>query len=91
MAAIFQRTFINAFFFNENAWISIKISLKFVPKGPINKNPTLVQIMVWRPPGDKPSSEPMLVSLLMHIGVTQPQWVNVNEIYFDISNPTALL
>ena len=23
-------------FFNENVWISIKISLKFVPKGPIH-------------------------------------------------------
>ena len=29
-------------FLNENAWISIKISLKFVPKGPINKIPALV-------------------------------------------------
>ena len=32
-------------FLNENVIISIKISLKFVPKGPINKNPALVQIM----------------------------------------------
>ena len=32
-------------FFNENIWISIKISLKFVPKGPINNFPALVQIM----------------------------------------------
>ena len=29
-------------FFNENAWISIKISLKFVPKGQINNIPALV-------------------------------------------------
>ena len=35
-------------FFNENVWISIKISLKFVPKGPINNIPALVQIMAWR-------------------------------------------
>ena len=28
---------------------------------------TLVQIMVWRRPGDKPLAEPMMVSLLMHI------------------------
>ena len=27
---------------NENAWISIKISLKFVHTGPINKMPALV-------------------------------------------------
>ena len=46
---------------NENIWISIKISLKFVPKGPINNIPALVQIMAWRRPGDKPLSEPMMV------------------------------
>ena len=65
-------------FLNENAWILIKISLKFVPKGPINKIPTLVQIMAWRRSGDKPLSEPMMVSLLTHICVTRPQWVNTN-------------
>ena len=63
-------------FLNENAWISIEVSLKFVPKGPINIIPELVQIMAWRRPGDKPLSEPMMVSLLTHICVTQPQWVN---------------
>ena len=63
-------------FFNENVWISIKISLKFVPKGPINNIPALVQIMAWRRPGDKPLSEPMTVSLPTHICVTRPQWVN---------------
>ena len=36
MAAIFQTTFSNAFFFSENVWISLKISLRFVPNGPIN-------------------------------------------------------
>ena len=64
-------------FLNENVRISIKISLKFVPKGPINNNPALVQIMAWRRSGDKPLSEPMMVSLLTHICVTRPQWMNV--------------
>ena len=63
-------------FLNENARISIKISLKFVPKGPINNNPALVQVMAWRRSGDKPLSEPMMVSLLTQICVTRPQWVN---------------
>ena len=62
-------------FLNENARISIEISLKFVPKGPIKNNPALVQIMAWRRIGDKPLSEPMMVSLLTHICVTRPQWV----------------
>ena len=60
---------------NENVWISLKISLKFVPKGPINNIPALVQIMAWRRPGDKPLSEAMLVSLLTHKCITRPQWV----------------
>ena len=32
--------------------------------------------MTWHRPGDKPLSEPMMASLLMHICVTRPQWVN---------------
>ena len=67
---------------NENIRITIKISLKFVPKGPINNIPALVQIMVWRRPGNKPFSEPMMVSLLTHICVTRPQWVNVQPILY---------
>ena len=63
-------------FLNENVQILIKVSLKFVPKGPINNIPTLVQIMAWHRPGDKPLSEPMMVSLLMHICFTRSQWVN---------------
>ena len=62
-------------FLNENVWIPIWISLKFVPKGPINNIPALVQIMAWRRPGNKPLSEPMMVSSPTHIYVTRPQWV----------------
>ena len=62
-------------FLNEDVWIPNKISLKFVPKGPINNNPTLVQVMAWRRPGDKPLSEPMMVRLPTDICVTRPQWV----------------
>ena len=64
----------NRIFVNENVRISIKFSLKFVPKGPINNIPALVQIMAWRRPGDKPLSEPLMVSLLTYICVTRPQW-----------------
>ena len=62
-------------FLNGNVLSLIMISLKFVPKGPINNIPALVQIMAWRRLGDKPLSEPMLVSLLTHICVHRLQWV----------------
>ena len=62
-------------FLIENVLIPVKISLKFVPKGPINNIPALVQIMAWRRSGDKPLSEPMMNGLLTHICVTRPQWV----------------
>ena len=47
-------------FLNENIWISIKISLNFVPKGSINNIPALVQIMAQHWPSDKPLSETMM-------------------------------
>ena len=59
---------------NENVWISIEFSLKFVPWG-IDNKPSLVEIMAWRQGGDKPLSQPMMVSLLTHICVAQLQWV----------------
>ena len=39
----------------------------------INNISALVQIMACRQPGDKPLSQPMMVKLLTHICVTQPQ------------------
>ena len=62
-------------FFNEDVKIPIRISLKFVPKGPIDNIPSLVQIMAWRRAGHKPLFEPKMVNLLKHICVTRPQWV----------------
>ena len=47
-------------FLNENVWISMKVSLNFVPTGPINNIPALVQIMAWRRVGYKPLSEIMM-------------------------------
>ena len=48
---------------NGNIYVSIEISLKFIPNGPINNIPALVQWMAWRRPGDKSLFEPMMVSL----------------------------
>ena len=45
-------------FSNQNVRMSFNISLKFVPKGPINNFPGLVLIMAWHQTGDKTLSEP---------------------------------
>ena len=68
-------------FLIEKIGISIKILLKLVPKCPINNMPTLVQIMAWHQSDNKPLSEPMMVSLLTHVCVTQPQWVKKKMSY----------
>ena len=61
MATILADDIFKHIFLNENVRISIQISLKFVPKGSIDNNPALVQVMAWRWTGDMPLSEPMLV------------------------------
>ena len=71
---LFADDIFKCIFMNDDIWISIKIPLKFIHKGLINNSPALVQILAWRRPGDKPLSEPMLVSLLTHICVTWPHW-----------------
>ena len=38
----FADDILKCIFFNENVWIPIEISLKFVPKGPIETIPALV-------------------------------------------------
>ena len=50
-------------FVNEKFSITINISLKFVPKGPIDNKSALVQVMVWRRTGDKPLPESKLAQI----------------------------
>ena len=50
-------------FMSEIFFISIQISLKFVPKGVIDNMSALVQVMAWRQPGDKPLPKPMMTQL----------------------------
>ena len=76
-------------FLNENIWISLNISLKFVPKSLIENMAALVQTMAWRRPGNKALSEPMMVSLLAHICVTRPQWVKP-DFHMTVSGVTTV-
>ena len=52
-------------FLNEDIWISIKIWLNFVSKGPINNILELVYMKASRRPGDKPLSEPTFYAAYM--------------------------
>ena len=49
--------------------------------------------MAWRRPRDKPLSEPIMASLLMHIHVcvTRPQWVNIGVLieFFQMKKHTS--
>ena len=59
MAAISADIF-KCIFSNGNDRIQIQISLKLVPKSPIDNKPALVQVMAWHGTGDKPFPEPMM-------------------------------
>ena len=60
MAAIVADNNFICIFLNENYKIPIWISLKFVPRIPIDNKPALVQVMGCRLFGAKPLPEPML-------------------------------
>ena len=63
MAAIFQTTSSNGFSWMKMFEFRLTFHWSLFPGGPINNIPTLVQVMAWRRPGDKPLSEPMTVRL----------------------------
>ena len=53
----------------------LRFHWNLLPRPQLTNIPSLVQIMAWHRPGNKPLSEPMLVSLPTHICITRPQWV----------------
>ena len=69
---LFADDIFRCIFVNEKFCILVEISLKFIPKGPIDNNPALVQIMAWRRTSDKPLSEPRLARFCG----TRGRWVN---------------
>ena len=60
MAAILADDNFKCIFLNEYDKIQIPISLKFVPRSPIDNKSALVQVMAWRRTGDKSLPELML-------------------------------
>ena len=47
MAAKFADQLFKCIFLNENVWIQMIISLKFIPLAPINNFPASLQVMAW--------------------------------------------
>ena len=61
------------------------MSLEF--KGAIDNIPALVQIVAWRRSGNKPLSEPIMVSLVTQICVTRPQLAEYLNFAYDWQLP----
>ena len=64
MAAILADGIFDCIFLNESDRIPIQISLKCVPRTPINNTTALVEVMAWRRTGDKPLPETMLTQFI---------------------------
>ena len=81
MVDIFQTTFPNTFSW-KIIWISINISLKFVPRGPIHNVPALIPIIG----SDQAPSHYLIQWWLVYwrICVTRPQWVKVSIGWFCV-------
>ena len=60
MAAILADNIFKWVFLNENGRIPIQISLKFVPRSPIDNKPALIEVMAWCGAGDKLLFEPLM-------------------------------
>ena len=60
----FEDNIFKSLFVNEKFCVLIRISLKIVPKGPLDHNSALTQVMAWHLTGAKPLSEPMLTQLI---------------------------
>ena len=64
MTAILADDIFKCIFLNENDEILIQISLKFVPRSPIDNKAVLVQIMARCWTGNRPLSEPMVTQFI---------------------------
>ena len=72
---------------NENVWITINISLKFVPKCQIQTIPALVQIMAWCRTGHKPLPE----AVMTWFTGTRRQISNIRPTYTPNFNVSRLV
>ena len=72
IATVSQTTFFKCTFLNKKCGIFIRVSSKFVAKGPIDNTSVLVRVMALHRTGDKSLPEPMLTISTSHIcGITE--------------------
>ena len=92
MAAIFSDDIFKCFFINEKVCILIWIPPKCVPKGPIDNNSALVQVMAWRRIGDKPLPETEMIQFTDTYMRRSGRWVKLKIVIdgWDISCHSAL-
>ena len=64
MATILADDIFKWIFLNENDRILIQISLKYIPRSPIDNKPVLVQVKARRLTGDKLLPEPMMTQFI---------------------------
>ena len=64
MDAILADDIFTCILLNENDRIPNYISLRYVPKSPIDNKPALVQVMAWRRTGDKPFPGPVTTQFI---------------------------
>ena len=84
VVSIFQMTISIAFSLMKMFEFRLEFHWSLFPRFHLNK-PELFQIMAWHWWGAKPLSEPMMVRLQTHICVTQPQWVNKQNVKENIN------
>ena len=76
----FAEVIFKCIFMNEKFCILIPISLKFLPKGPIDNKSTPVQVMAWRRAGDKSlpwtSADPVPWRIYVALGGDVKLWTH---------------
>ena len=72
LAAILADDILKCILFVENDETPIQLSLKLVPRSPIDNKPALVRVMAWRRTDDKPLPAPMMTQFtdayMRHLG-----------------------
>ena len=79
MAAISQTKFAQTFPWKKVYEVCLRFHWRLFRIFQLTNIPALVKIITWPRSGNKPLSEPMMISLLIHICIIWTQWVNSDQ------------